>query len=207
MAYYHNQIKLLKSQKETKILKTIFNKNRVQLHVIDDSSETSKLLFKWRKKYWNWFDTKFEGSTEETKKWISKKILPSKERIIFLIIYDGKKIGHIGLDTYNKKENSIHITDVLRGEQGFAPGLMVHVMRVFFKWIFTKLKISKIKLRVFSDAYRAINCYEKAGMVTTNSIPHKRIYTKNGWRWKKMKLKSQNEYGERYFSIMEISKN
>ena len=84
MAYYHNQIKLLKSQDQAKIIKTIFNKKRVELNVIDDSIETSKLLFKWRKKYWNWFDTKFDGSPEQTKKWISKKIFPNNPKIFFI---------------------------------------------------------------------------------------------------------------------------
>jgi len=206
MSFYHKQIKKLKTQKSQDIIKSTFNNKKVVLRLVDDSDETIHLLLKWRKKFWNWFDTKFEGSNEETKKWINKKILPNKERILFLIIYDGTKIGHIGLDCYNKKNNSIHITDVLRGERGFAPGLMVHVIKIYNKWIFKNLKISKIKLRVFSDAFRAINCYERCGMITTNSIPHKRIFTKDGWKWVKMKLKSDNVYAERYFNIMEISK-
>lgn len=206
MAFYHEQIKKLKKQKSRDIIKTIFKNKNVTLQLVDDSDETVRLVLKWRKKFWNWFDTKFEGSHEETKKWINKQILSNKERILFLIIYDGTKIGHIGLDRYNKKDNSIHITDVLRGERGFAPGLMVHIMKAYNKWIFKNLKISKIQLRVFSDAFRAINCYERCGMITVNSIPHKRIFTKDGWKWVKTKLKSDDEYAERYFNIMEILK-
>jgi len=207
MAFYHEQIKKLKEEQSYTVIQTIFNDKKIVLRVVDDSSETTRLLLKWRKKYWNWFDTKFTGSQMETKNWVNKKILQNKDRILFLIIHNGEKIGHIGLDCYNKFDNSVYVTDVLRGERGFAPGLMVHVIKVYIKWIFKTLRISKIQLRVFSDAFQAINCYEKCGMLTVNSIPYKRVITNDGWKWVEMKLKSKNDYGERYFNTMEISKN
>ena len=83
---------------------------------------------------------------------------------------------------------------------------MTHVIKQYINWIFKTFQISIIRLRVFSDAFQAIRCYEKCGMLTSNSIPYNRTMTKDGWKWVKMKLKSKNDYGERYFNIMEILK-
>ncbi len=49
--------------------------------------------------------------------------------------------------------------------------------------------------------------YERCGMVTVGNIPLKRIITKNGWKWEETELDKSKEYSERYFSIMEISKD
>jgi len=105
------------------------------------------------------------------------------------------------------EENSIDIWNVIRGVRGFAPGLMEHIEKIFIKWIFNELQISKIQLKVFSDAHKAINLYERCGLLTINSIPMKRIFTEDGWKWVETELKSETECAERYLNIMEIKKD
>ena len=204
MVEYVEQIRKLKQEYDHDIIKDKYLEKTVSLKVIDDTEETIHLLLDWREKNWNWFDTKFHGTPDRTKNWIHEKILNTPQRIIFLIIFDEKKIGHIGLDSYNAKDNSVYITDVLRGVRGFAPGLMEYVIKLYIKWIFEYLKISKIRLRVFSDAYKAINCYERCGLLTIDSIPLKREISDDGWKWVEKKIQSDDEYGERYFNVMEI---
>ena len=84
---------------------------------------------------------------------------------------------------------------------------MEKVTRFLFDWMFKELNLSKVKLKVFSDNYKAISLYERCGMLTVGNIPLKRVNTKDGWKWEETKLDSTNEFGERYFSIMEIRRD
>lgn len=207
MTYFHDQIRKIKGQEFVSIIKTTHTGKVVTLKLVDYSDETVRLLLEWRTKYWNWFPTKFKGTEVETRKWIKEQILENPEKILFMIIFDGKKIGHLGLDIYNKEENSIDFWNFIRGVRGFAPGLMEHIEKIFIKWIFNELKISKIQLKVFSENYKTINLHEKCGLLTINSIPMKRIFTEDGWKWVETELKSETEYAERYLNIMEIKKD
>ncbi len=185
----------------------IFNANYIDkeniiVKVADFSDETISLLVKWRNECGDWFDTKFDASYEDTKNWFYDKILKDKHRILFLIIFKNKKIGHFGLDCYNEEDNSIFITDVIRGEKGFAPGLMSIIFKNYLKWIQKKLKISVIKLRVFHDDDKAILLYKKCGFKKINSIPMIKQLSKNGWRW--MEMDDLEKNAERFFDVMEF---
>lgn len=204
MAVYHQKIKKVKEE-GLEIVKSKFQGKSIRLLPADSSHDTAKLCLKWRMRYWDGFDTKFRGTVEQTKRWINS-ITVNPDRALFMITYDGKKIGHIGLDRYDKSDNAIYITDVLRGVRGFSPGLMEFVQKLFIAWIFRYLKISIIRIRVFSDNYKAINLYEKCGFLMIDSIPVKRRFTNDGWKWVKIKIRREGTYAERYFSVMEISK-
>lgn len=204
MALYDEQIEKLKQKSNSDVIKDKYDDKAISIKIVDNSDETINLLLDWRQKNWNWFDTKFQGNYDRTKNWVEEQILSNPKRILFLIIFDGKKVGHIGLDLHDQENNSIYITDVLRGVKGFAPGLMEYTIKLYIRWIFDYFKNSTIKLRVFSDAYKAINCYERCGLLTVDSVPLKREITEDGWKWVEKKIKSDDEYGERYFNVMEI---
>ena len=101
---------------------------------------------------------------------------------------------------HDKFSRSKH--NVLRGIRGCCPGLMENVTNELISWMFSELKLSKIKLKVFSDNYKAINLYERCKMLTIGNIPLKREFNNQGWKW--IPVKSSNGYAERYYSIMEI---
>ena len=179
----------------------------VSLRLVELSDETISLLTSWRSKFWDGFDTKFHVTQEGTFTWIKEKILLNPDRILFVLYYDNQKIGHVGLSMYNEKENSVYFTDIMRGERGFAPGLMEHVLNAFITWIFKDLSISKILLRVFNDKLKTINLYEKCGFLKIDSTPAKRIITNDGWKWVETKLKSKNERAEIFVNLMELMKS
>jgi len=206
MTYYHDQIRKIKELGSTDVIKSTYSGKKVTLRLVNNSDETVRLLVEWRNRYWDCFPTKFKGTQEETKKWLAEQILDNPEKILFLIIFDGRQIGHFGLDIFNEEENSIYIWNVIRGVRESAPGLMEHVLKEFIKWTFNELKVSKIQLKVFSDIHKAINLYERCGFLTVGSTPMKRIFTEDGWKWIETELKSETEYAERYFNKMEIKK-
>ncbi len=206
MTFFHDKIKEIKDVNSTSILKFKCHQKTVSLKVVDSSDETINLLTKWRKENWNWFDSKFKITFEGTKQWVLNQILKNSERILFLIIFDDKKIAQYGINSYDESDNSVWLGDLIKGESNIAPGIMEYVDKEFIKWVFDTLKVSTIKGKVFSDNFRTFNLHDKAGGVMIDSVPLKKIHTEDGWRWGKMELKSEEEYGERYFNIIEITK-
>jgi len=197
----NEKIKQIKQAGIRDILKLSFNDKIVSLRMVDDSEETINLLLEWRNEYWDGFNTKFKGTYERTKKWLINQVLKNPDRVLFLIILDGKKIGHIGI-FYNKKEDSFWFENIIKGVKDSAPGIMEFVEKRFIKWVFDEFNVSQIKGYIFSDNYKTIRMHEKCGFLTLDAIPLKRKFTTDGWIWEKIKLSSQEEYGERYFLMM-----
>ncbi len=97
---------------------------------------------------------------------------------------------------------------VVKGENILFPRLMEIVSKGLLDYSFEKLDILKIKIRVFSDNFKAINLYERCGLLTINSVPMRRVFTEEGWTWKECSIEyNNNHYAERYMNIMEIYRN
>jgi RimJ/RimL family protein N-acetyltransferase len=207
MNHFQKTIKMMKDNPYENFIKISMNKKNIFLRSVDLSQESVSLITNWRNQYWHGFLTKFEASEKNTLKWLDKEIIQNPERILFFIILKKQKIGHVGIMNYNKNFNTIEIDNVLRGVRIDYPGLMENVLKSIFNWLFKELKLSEINLKVFSDNYKAINLYERSGMITIGVIPLKRIVTNDGWEWIETKLKYETEWAERYLSIMKISKD
>lgn len=200
-----NKIRKLKEDFENKSLRFQSNKNVIELIPVKISQENIKLISKWRKENWRGFLTKFKVTEMGTGLWL-ENIWKDTDRILFLIVINKKKIGHIGIYKYNKKSKSVSIDSVLKGIKVSEKKIMEKVLDILFNWIFRELKLTKIQLEVFSDNFKAINLYERAGMLTICSVPLKKVELLDGWVWEKTKLK-KNKIGERYLNQMEIKKN
>jgi RimJ/RimL family protein N-acetyltransferase len=199
------EIKKIKDGYEDELFYFKSKKNLIQLIPVKISQDNIKLITKWRKENWDAFLTKFEVTENNTKLWL-ENICKDTERILFSIYVNNKNIGHIGIYKYNKKYQSVNIDSVLKGIQIPEKDLMKKVLDILFTWIFEKMNLKLVQLEVFTDNFKAINLYERAGMVTKNSVPIKKIKTEDGWIWRKTKL-TKNKTGERYLNLMEITKN
>ncbi|MGI0011218.1 MAG: GNAT family N-acetyltransferase [Nitrosopumilaceae archaeon] len=175
------------------------------LRPVDDSEETINLLTEWRNKFWDSFASKFEATKDRTRLWLRSQVMENPNRILFLIRVDSQKIGHIGIFLYDELQKIVEIDNVLRGIRNGNHGLMEKVTKNIIQWVFDDLRFEKIRLRVFSDNYKAINLYERCHMVTVDAIPLKRIFTNDGWKWEPAVVK-ENQYAERYHNVMEISR-
>jgi len=200
MSFYEAKIHDLKTNVH-EILKLEYLNKPTYLQIVDSSDETIELLTKWRNENWDGFNTKFHAKFDTTKTWL-KKIINDKQRILFLIIYDGKKIGNMGISDYDEKDDCIWMENFIKGDSTIAPGIMEYIEKFFLKWIFDEFNVSRIKFYVFSDNFKTIRLHEKCGFLTLDSIPLKREFSKDGWKWVSTQLSSDTEYGERYFLIM-----
>lgn len=200
MSFYEAKIRDLKTNVR-EILKLEYLNKPTSLQVVDFSDETIELLTKWRNENWDGFNTKFNATFKTTKIWL-EKIIKDKDQILFLLIYGDKKIGNLGIWKYDKDDDCIWMENFIKGEPLVAPGIMEYVEKLFLKWVFEKFNVSKIKFYVFSDNFKTIRLHEKCGFLSLNSIPLKREFSKEGWKWIPTKLSSNEEYGERYFLLM-----
>jgi len=201
MSKYNKKIAELKNSKNKDVIKLEYLGKPTFLRIVDDSDETIQLLTKWRNDNWDGYPTKFEPTFESTQVYL-KKIIKDENQILFLIIHDDKKIGHIGIAYFDESDDCIWLENIVKGDSNMAPGIMEYVENLFLKWIFDEFNNSKIKGYIFSDNYKTIRLHEKCGWLTLKSIPLKREFSKEGWKWIPTKLSSNEEYGERYFLVM-----
>jgi len=204
MSIFLTKISKIKKNGPTDIIKIDFGGKKISLKVVDDSDETISLLTEWRKKSRRMFATNFRMSNSRTKKWIQQNILKNPNCILFIIYVDDRKVGNLALDLYDEKFNSIELDNYMKDPNYNFPGLMTILDKVFLKWVFEELKISRITTKIFSDNYKMLNVHiQCGGWSITNIIPLKMIKTTDGWIWKKTKLQS-NKFAERYMNELEV---
>ena len=177
MTYFHNRLEEIKKHGNIDFLKIKFGLDKIILKLVDTSDETVSLLYNLRKKYRKMFATDFEMTEDKTRNWIKNLILGNPERILFIIYFDNKKIGCIGNGGYDKKNNSSRLDNMMKDPLCNLPGAMTIVEKVYLKWMFDDLKLSKITGFLFSDNNRMINIHEKCGWITTDVVPIKKIST------------------------------
>lgn len=203
---YYTKLREIKNHGCVTFMKIKHDDKDIILKLVDESDETVNLLYTWRKKYRNMFATDFHMSEKKTKNWIKKNILENPDRILFMIYVDNKKIGNIGTALYDEKINSASLDNMMKDPNYTYPGIMTIVEKAYLKWMFDGLKLSKITGFLFSDNYKMMSIHKKCGWIILKVIPVKHIITKDGSRWEKIASKSSNEVAERYFNIIELTR-
>jgi len=207
MSFYRSQISKIKGKGSIDYIKIKHNDKFITLKLVDESEETIHLLTEWRKKYRNMFATNFEMSDTRTKNWIRTNILENPDCILFIIYVNEKKVGNVAIDLYNEKLNSVELDNYMKDPDFSFPGMMTVIDKVFLKWIFDELKISKITTKIFSENYKMLNVHIRCGgWVIVDAVPLKIVYTDDGWTWKETKLQDQDEFAERYMNILEVKR-
>ena len=206
MTYFHERLEEIKKHGSVDFLKIKFGLGEIILKLVDTSDETVSLLYNLRKKYRKMFATDFEMTEDKTRNWIKNLILENSGRILFMIYFDNKKIGCIGNGGYDEKNNSSRLDNMMKDPLCNLPGAMTIVEKVYLKWMFDDLKLSKITGFLFSDNSRMINIHKKCGWITVDVVPIKKIFTEEETRWKEITTKSNNENVERYFNKIELTR-
>ena len=206
MAYYHKKLKEIKNLGCVDFMKIKHAGKDAILKLVDESDETVKLLCDWREKYRNMFATDFKISEEKTRIWIKEGVLENPEKIVFMIYVDNKKVGIISTAEYDEKTNSAMLDTMIKDPTYNLPGLMTVVEKVYLRWMFEGLKLSKITGFLFSDNKKMMNIHKKCGWVTIDVVPVEQKKTEEGTRWEEIKSKSNNKPVERYFNIIELTK-
>lgn len=131
-------------------------------HVIIDK------LTKWRKMFKKFFLTQFTPTPERTKSWLQTVVLPSDNRVLFLVCTDKDEIvGNFGV--CDLSENRAELDNLIRGEKGGHPQLIYFAELAILRWLFRELGVKALTLHVFSNNYKTISLHESVGFCTTAS--------------------------------------
>jgi perosamine synthetase len=154
-----------------------------------DDNEAIRLLTKWRKNSSEWFPTVFRVTRAGTARWAKNNLIEVHDRILFFVVDKvGRRIGHVGLFSFNYKDDSCEIDNIVRGESGL-PGVMTLAVNELIRWARKRLHVRDIYLRVFLDNVKAIALYARCGFVPDKLIPLHKKGTAIEYRWEEIRVK------------------
>ncbi|WP_417911584.1 GNAT family N-acetyltransferase [Candidatus Electronema sp. TJ] len=126
-------------------------------------------LTTWRQRYMKYFMTQFQATHDRTRKWIEDIVIPSHNRILFLIcLLDGEAIGNFGACNLSKKSGELD--NLIRGKKGGDPQLIYFTEIALLNWMFDYLDYDIVKLRVFSNNYLTIRLHYSVGFSITHVV-------------------------------------
>ena len=203
---YYEKLKEIKNFGSVDFMKIKYQGKNVILRLVDESDETVILLTKWREMYRNNFGTDFSISEKKTREWLRKGVLENPDKIVFVIYVEIRKIGIISTAEYDEKTNSAILDTMMKDPTYKLPGLMTTIEKVYLKWMFDELNLSKITGFLFSDNKKMMNIHQKCGWAIIDIVPIQKISTDEGTKWEKISSKLDNMKAERYFNLIELTR-
>ena len=126
----------------------------------------------------------FTATEETTREWLDQSVIGRADRLLFYIVLpDGKRVGHIGFSSFDYDARCCEVDAVLRGEKDALPGIMTFALHALIRWGLTALRLTDVELRVFLDNPHAIAYYQRNYFISTQEnlpvpgVPGKR-YTR-----------------------------
>lgn len=113
-----------------------------------------KALKDWRIKNRFAYLGDYEVTMESIVEWLFKYVFADQRRLLFWVLVEGKKVGHIGVK--NIKRSAVEIDNVARGVEGYK-GVMTKALEQIIEMYSDR----KIWLRVLDDNPHAISFYIK----------------------------------------------
>ena len=203
---YYEKLKEIKNFGSVDFMKIKYQGKNVVLRLVDESDETVILLTKWREMYRNNFGTDFSISEKKTREWLRKGVLENPDKIVFVIYVENRKIGIISTAEYDEKTNSAILDTMMKDPTYKLPGLMTTIEKVYLKWMFDELNLSKITGFLFSDNKKMMGIHQKCGWAIIDIVPIQKISTDEGTKWEKISSKLDNMKAERYFNLIELTR-
>ena len=136
-------------------------------------------LTRWRKKYMKYFLTQFNASTNRTKSWLENIVIPSTDRLLFLILdEDNNLIGNFGIADILFDQCELY--NLIRGEKGGHPKLIYFSELSLLKWLFLEKNVKRVNLHVFANNLPTIKLHKSVGFVEIGRRKLERVQSKDG---------------------------
>lgn len=195
-----HDIKFTESYQENKYLNFSFDGKKICLKPVQKTENEVYKLACWREKYYDAFPMKFYVIPEGTKKWVEEQLIYNPDRLLFIIWWEDKILGHIGYFKFDQSKNCCDIDNVMKGVEGFK-GLMLTVMKNIIIFAFKELQLDSLCLNVFNNNIKAIALYEKNGFNLVSKTPLRKVDIDDfSYRWEE----TTDEKAERYYYRMEL---
>jgi len=167
------------------------------------SHDDIALLAKWRDESQEWFPTQFKVTIEGTKKWLENALLGTSDRILYFVCNkDGDKIGHVGLNRFDYKNQCCELDNIVRGKTG-DKGIMEASCRSLINYSISTFKLKNMYLQVFSDNQKAMHLYHRIGFQEIKKVPLIKS-NNNGTVYWTQNIASDYTEISRYFVTMKL---
>jgi hypothetical protein len=124
--------------------------------------EVVEKLTRWRRMFMQYFLTQFPATEERTAAWLEKVVIPSDDRVLFLICDDvGRSVGNFGV--CNIKPNEAELDNLIRGEKVDYPRLIFFAEIAMLSWLYFGVGVDSVILHVFSNNAKTINLHSSVG--------------------------------------------
>jgi RimJ/RimL family protein N-acetyltransferase len=146
------------------------------------NDEIVAAMARWRSVHRDAFLTVFESTTDKTRGYIRKILLPDPTRILFLVreAATDAVVGNLGLN--NISTARAELDNVLRGEAVTRRDMMHLAMLALLNWAFGSLAVTSVSLNVLGHNLRAMRAYRRVGFVEISRVPLSRHATEDGFR-------------------------
>ena len=134
-------------------------------------------LTAWRQRYMRYFLTQFVATSERTLSWIRRVVLPSPDRILFLVYSaEGDLVGNSGVCSLRPPYGELD--NLIRGEKGGDARLIYFSEIALLRWLYGSLGCQRIGLQVFSNNRPTIALHSSVGFSVLRN--HKLTFTDDG---------------------------
>ena len=134
-------------------------------------------------------------------------MLETADRILFWVkTADGRPVGHVGLFRFDFESKSVEVDNIVRGEEGVAPGVIQTAIAAMLDWAFDELGCEATTLRVMSDNDRAIKLYRRLGYEEIARVPLQREQEGAVIHWVEVDAPDGDPATARYFVTMRLPK-
>ena len=124
-------------------------------------TEIINLMVVWRKQAMSMFLAQFESTYGRTRSYLENLAISDQNRILFLIMIEGRIAGHIGFS--NIRDREAELDNVMKSSQPVIPGLMREASTALIDWGFRELDVRSIRLQVTSHNEPAQALYRRLG--------------------------------------------
>jgi RimJ/RimL family protein N-acetyltransferase len=133
-------------------------------------ADACERLARWRNRFRRHFLTQFEATPARTRRWLLQVVVPDPGRRLFFIRCEGgERVGTIGLARI--ASGRAEVDNLLRGEVGGAPRLMLEAERTLLRWAFHAFALREVTLGVFSNNVLAIGLHREVGFEAVRREP------------------------------------
>ena len=133
------------------------------------NNHLADLLTEWRNKSQFAYASRFEATSDSTRKWLAS-LLAGGNRILFKLFNPSMQLmGHIGL-AWNETQSRLELDSVQRGEPGM-PGFMALAVSWVEAYAEKEFNSSWLHLRVLKSNIRAVDFYARLGYREKSSDP------------------------------------
>ena len=112
-------------------------------------------ITRWRIENAAAFATRFAATTDRTRDWLRDTVLPADDRVLFLINYGEKPIGHIGFRDLTA--DAFQGDNLMRGERGGGLFFMRHSALAFHAWAMQCFQVQHSWARVLANNPTAVD--------------------------------------------------